>query len=105
MKEHGLRALLLGVSMALLLAGGVALAQGVYITADQECFECWDVSLVAPASIAPPEDKVVTLEIGGWGDSDEVCWQISDPETEDWAKECTLESPGDWGDFVPCGSM
>jgi len=100
MKEHGLRGLLLGVSMALLLAGGVALAQGVYITADPECFECWDVSPVALASIAPPEDKQVTLTIGGWGESDEVCWQISDPETEYWAKECTVEWPGEWHD--PC---
>jgi hypothetical protein len=32
--------MLLGVSMALLLAGGVALAQGFTVTPDQRCFEC-----------------------------------------------------------------
>ena len=42
MKRHWPRGLLLGVSLALLLAGGVALAQGTEsVTVDQECFECW----------------------------------------------------------------
>ena len=40
MKKHLLGGLLLGVSMALLLAGGVAAAYHVYITVDHECFEC-----------------------------------------------------------------
>ena len=39
MKNHWLRGMLLGVSMAVVLAGGVALAQSVGV--DQECFECW----------------------------------------------------------------
>jgi len=41
MKKYWFKGLLLGVSMALLLAGGVALAQGLGVTADQDCFECW----------------------------------------------------------------
>jgi len=41
MKRHWLRGMLLGVSLALLLAGGVALAQGLTISVDQDCFECY----------------------------------------------------------------
>jgi hypothetical protein len=40
MKKKWLRGMLLGVSLALLLAGGVALAQGLTVKADQDCFEC-----------------------------------------------------------------
>jgi len=40
MKKHWLRGMLLGVSLALLLGGGVALAQ-MALTVDQDCFECW----------------------------------------------------------------
>jgi hypothetical protein len=39
MKRHWLRGMLLGVSMALLLAGGVALAQGLNVW--PECFQCF----------------------------------------------------------------
>jgi hypothetical protein len=42
MKRSWLRGLLLGVSLALFLAGGVALAQGIVITTDpEECLECF----------------------------------------------------------------
>ncbi|MGB9301842.1 MAG: PEP-CTERM sorting domain-containing protein [Anaerolineae bacterium] len=40
MKKPWLRGVLLGVSLALLLAGGVALAASLSITSDQTCFEC-----------------------------------------------------------------
>lgn len=41
MKKSWLRGLLLGLSLALFLAGGVALAQGIVITTDpEECLEC-----------------------------------------------------------------
>jgi len=39
MKKHWLRGVLLGVSMALLLTGGIALAQS--LTVEPECFQCW----------------------------------------------------------------
>ena len=41
MKTSWLRGMLLGVSLALLLAGGAALAQGLTVTPDQDCFECY----------------------------------------------------------------
>ena len=69
MKRHSLRGLLLGVSLALLLAGGAALAQGLSITVDQECFECW-----ARADGLPiPDDHVVELTFDGY-DPNEYLW-------------------------------
>jgi len=41
MKRHWLRGMLLGVSLAFLLVGGVALAQSITVTTDPEyCLEC-----------------------------------------------------------------
>ena len=41
MKKHWLRGMLLGVSLALLVAGGVALAKGITFTTNPEgCLEC-----------------------------------------------------------------
>ena len=41
MKSHWLRGILLGMSLALLLASGVALAQGIVVTTNPEnCLEC-----------------------------------------------------------------
>jgi len=64
MKTHWLRGVLLGVSLALLLAGGVALAQGLTITPDKECFTCaeWDAGFFA--SELNPEN-IVEFSIGG----------------------------------------
>jgi hypothetical protein len=64
MKSHWLRGVLLGVSLALLLAGGAALAQGLTITPDKECFTCaeWDAEL--SASGLDPEN-IVEFAIGG----------------------------------------
>jgi hypothetical protein len=71
MKKHWLRGLLLGVSLALLLSGGVAFAQALYATADKACIECWPVERYdpigpEPLQISPPEEYVVTLTYGGW---------------------------------------
>ena len=86
MKRHWLRGLLLGVSLALLLAGGVALANGRYITADQACFECWDSTDQVRGNLnGPPEDKTVVFTIGGWNpQSLEVCWLLRDPVGNLW---------------------
>jgi hypothetical protein len=89
MKKHWLRGVLLGVSLALLLAGGVALARGVYVTVDQPCFECWQqpVPVDAGPTLFVPEEYVVELTLGGWSPScEEVAWHISDPVDEYWAK-------------------
>jgi len=90
--------------MALLLAGGVAAAYHVYITVDQECFECCpDAPVVTGGDLLgipiPDADEcVVQLTIGGWDpESEEVCWRISDPVEEYWGDDCT-DDP--WHD--PC---
>ena len=68
MKRHWLRGMLLGVSLALLLAGGVALAQGLYITVGKDCLECW------PGTEKPTDDRYFTeLTIGGWNPAILLC--------------------------------
>ena len=76
MKRHWLRGVLLGVSLALLLAGGVALAAGVYVTADKECVECVDIPPIGPS--APAEENLIEIEFGGWAVGDYIClrWKI-----------------------------
>lgn len=59
MRKHWLGGVALGVSAALLLAGGAALAQGS-VEVDQTCFECW------PGPGAPTEDYVVRFTFSGW---------------------------------------
>ena len=68
MKKHWLRGVLLGVSLALLLAGGVALAQGLFITVDKDCLECW------PGTEQPTDDRYfMELTIGGWNPQYLLC--------------------------------
>jgi hypothetical protein len=71
MKKNWPRGLLLGVSLALLLSGGVAFAQALYATADKACVECWPMEWDGPDGpeplpISPPEEYVVTRTWGGW---------------------------------------
>jgi hypothetical protein len=76
MNRHWLRGLLLGVSFALLLAGGVALADGLYITADKDCIECWSGPYVPW-----PEGYVLQLTIGGWDHQGlDMAWEICAPD-------------------------
>jgi hypothetical protein len=72
MKKHWLRSVLLGVSLALLMAGGVALAQGLFFTVDKECVECW------PGEEAPTEDRYfLTYTLGGWNPLYELCERVT----------------------------
>ena len=73
MKKHGLRGVLLGISMALLLAGGVALAAGLSVSIDQDCFECWPYEqeqIDANVGPDPPDEYVVTMTITGFQQGD-----------------------------------
>jgi len=105
MKKHWLRGVLLGVSLALLLAGGVALAQGISMTTDPErCLEC-----------SPRESNRNWLGVfsSGWQDNEEIDWTGSGPppdalsdqghavdgefnEPELVALWCSPEMLGDW---------
>lgn len=66
MTKHWLRGLVLGVSLALLLAGGVALAQGITITTDPAgCYEC-----------RTDESQYTELRVytSGWTDNETITW-------------------------------
>jgi hypothetical protein len=67
MKKKWLRGLLLGVSLALLLSSGVALAQRpMTATVDQDCIECCPEGVCTgfqPGMIVPPEEYRVDLAL------------------------------------------
>ena len=67
MKRHWLRGVLLGVSLALLLAGGVALAQGLYIIVEKECIECF------PGNEPPSDEYLMEMTWGGWDPQLPLC--------------------------------
>ncbi len=83
MKRHWLRSMLLGLSLALLLAGGAALAQGLSITADQACFECWPRTAGWP----PPDDHILELTLNGYDTDDLVCARVL-IDGENWDESC-----------------
>ena len=64
MKKHWLRGLLLGVSMALLLVVGVALAQSVSV--DKECFECIPMDYETHPEDIPYDPFLFTVTGSGW---------------------------------------
>jgi len=69
MKTSWLRGMLLGVSLALLLAGGVALAQALTLTVDQDCFECW------PGSEEPDAEHTVVITLDDYIKAD-LCGEV-----------------------------
>jgi hypothetical protein len=86
--------------MALLLAGGVALAQGLYAMVNVDCFECQYRADGWP----PPADRVVEVTMGGFDDMYALCGRLTmagvlwdqgcgsvagpDPCTYEFAVEC-----------------
>jgi hypothetical protein len=84
MKANWLRGLLLGVSLALLLVSGVALAQTRQLTvaADKVCVEClpWvEPDGAAQAGQLPPPENIVGLTIGGWTPGRELVVRVQPP--------------------------
>ncbi len=102
MKKNWLRGLLLGVSMALLLGGGVALAQdSLFFIAYKDCVQCW------PGMEFPPTGNqyLLPFKLGGWDTNYELCTRITidgalfrqhcsdeypdtDPYSDTWAFPC-----------------
>ncbi len=66
MTRYWQRGILLGVSITLLLAGGVAVAQGLTIKPDKGCFTCSEGQIDADAAELDPEN-IVKFSIGGRG--------------------------------------
>jgi hypothetical protein len=72
MKKRWLRSCLLGVSLVLLLSGGVALAQGLYLTIDKKCVECW------PGPGEPTQDRYrLRYTFGGWDTNYDLCERVT----------------------------
>ena len=94
MKRHWLRGMLLGLSLALLLAGGAALAQGLRVAADQDCFECYphEDDLVPVAFEVPPE-YLVEFTITGLDGRWDVCDGILTPIGWLWEEDCFGAEP------------
>jgi hypothetical protein len=74
MKNHWLRGVLLGVSLALLLTGGVAVAQKLTVEVNKDCLECWPGPY---DNGSPPEEYIVDVTVDGWDPSYTVCYQIN----------------------------
>lgn len=72
MRKIGLRGLLLGVSLALILAGGVALAQTLTLEIDQDCVECYPV-VQEPDHVLPPDEYVIYGTLDGWEPAFDLC--------------------------------
>jgi len=64
MKKHWLRGVLLGVSLALLLTGGIALAQS--LTVEPECFQCWPGTSQEFEQVQPGYPYSYTWDGCGW---------------------------------------
>ncbi len=74
MRKHWLRGLLLGLSMALLLAGGVALAQGMYVSLGKPCIECFNGH---PDDVT--DEYLLPVTVGGWGQANLICAKVTAP--------------------------
>jgi hypothetical protein len=87
MRKRWFGGCLLGVGLILLMSGGVALAQGLFVTLDKECVECW------PGPGEPTEDGyLLRFTFGGWDTNYDLCERV----TLDGAllgERCTDEYP------------
>ena len=113
MKKHWLRGVLLGVSLTLFLAGGVALAQGLYVTADKACVECFpmDTGDANALPIPIPEEYQVPVTYGGWiqDPNYELCTRLLIPGSEpDLWPMCfppPAQDPKTFGWWAPCDAF
>ena len=95
MKKHWQRGLLLAVSIALLLSGGVALAASVSVEANQPCFVCY------PRADYPPSgDQLMELTLTGYEPSEDLEWRVTMAGTlwDYGSFQATLNGP-------PCGAQ
>jgi hypothetical protein len=84
-----LRGIILGVSVALLLAGGVAMAASLKVTADQPCVECNPYVFDAnAATIEPPPEYVVEFTISNIQLHTRICDSMTTPAGPLWERDC-----------------
>jgi len=72
MKKRWLRGMLLGVSLALLLSGGVALAQS--LTVEPECFQCFDGTYDEFADLQPGYPFSYSWRSCGWEPGEQLLY-------------------------------
>jgi hypothetical protein len=88
MKTSWLRGMLLGISVSLLLAGGVAVAQGLTVVVDQDCVECWP----GPYDSLPADEYVVEITLNGWDPAGILCFNLyfnGEPVLDNGHPNCT----------------
>jgi hypothetical protein len=95
-KKHWLRGIILGVSVALLLAGGVAMAASLKVTVDQPCVECYPyedgVGGETSMSALPPEYDL-EFTISNIQLHTRLCDSMTTPAGPLWERDC-WEDPG-----------
>ena len=95
MHKIWLRGILLGVSLALLLAGGVALAQTLTLVIDQDCVECYPLP-EEPNHVMPPDECMIYLTVDGWDPAHDMCSRMYlNGEPTDDHPTCGSPPPGD----------
>lgn len=99
MEKRWLRSVLLGLSMALLLTGGLALAQALFVTVDKTCVECFT------GEEWPPDEFFLTFTIGGWDPQYDLCQRVTIDGQEfspEWCHEPYSEDPFSGVEAFPC---
>jgi len=116
MNKIWLRGMLLGVSLALLLAGGAAMAAGLQVTPDQDCFECqwledgnftasytpspYGVELTLTGHESILEDLCTAFTVNGTP-VDELCQTPPDIDPAYGYLLAQCSEQGNWVGFVP----
>jgi hypothetical protein len=80
MKKHWLRGLLLGASMALLLAGGVALA-AASVTVEPYCGVCCEGTFLDASNEVAPCEEYWTVVTSGWQPFEDLTLEFKPPGT------------------------
>ena len=95
MEKKWLRGMFLGVSLALLLAGGVALAQGLSIAVDPACIECWEGT--PGPGVDPPASFVAKFVASGFDMANTACGRLTADGEVMATLDCTQPPPGGIG--------
>ena len=101
MKKKGLRGILLGLSLALLLSGGVALAQdSLFFTVYKDCVQCW------PGMESPTGDAyLLPYKMGGWDTNYDLCFRLTIDgmiEEEHCSGDYPYTDPYSDSEWFPC---
>jgi hypothetical protein len=106
MKKNWLRGLLLGMCLALLLAGGVASAGSLRIWANKDCVVCTPGYMFRGSEPSDPaETYKVLVGFAGWNPLHAVCAALFIDDEPVGPPECTdppAEEPDTYETRIPC---